>query len=224
MEWRHVTLLRGSKERCWSTFCVSWMSHDSSMKHTSTWMVTLTWKISDIGPQTIQGLPLPPERLTAWWVLSIVRVLGPGFIDGEVISDVYLSLLSDELGPLLMGYGIPTNSAWLQQDGVRPHTDNVVFRSLHDVCKDSIQSNRYPAIFEKGLSWPLTSAELNSCHYFFGGGTYGEGVSEKSAHNSGTESEVETVFTDTITSVPNSFVLQLDVRDLWGHHMKLLRL
>jgi hypothetical protein len=76
-------------------------------------------------------------------VLSIVRVLGPAFVDGEVTSDVYLSLLSDELGPLLMGYGIPANSAWLQQDGARPHTDRVVLRSLHEVFEEQVLSNRY---------------------------------------------------------------------------------
>jgi hypothetical protein len=38
----------------------------------------------------------------------------PRLIDGTVTSDIYLSLLGDEFIPLLMGYVIQINSAWLQ--------------------------------------------------------------------------------------------------------------
>jgi hypothetical protein len=38
-----------------------------------------------------------------------------------------------------------------------------------------------------------------------------------------TQSEIETVSAYTQTNVPNKFFLRLyKVRDLWGHHMKLL--
>jgi hypothetical protein len=87
-------------------------------------MVTLTRKMSDIGPQTIQGLPLRPESYGMVGVIDR-RSAQSVFIDGKITSDVYLSLLSDELGSLLMGYVIPTNSAWFQRDGARRHTINV---------------------------------------------------------------------------------------------------
>jgi hypothetical protein len=44
------------------------------------------------------------------------------FINGTVISDVYLSMLSDKFAPFMMGYDSPVNSAWFQQDGSRPRS------------------------------------------------------------------------------------------------------
>jgi hypothetical protein len=76
-------------------------------------------------------------------VLSIVGVLGPVFIDGKVTSDVCLGLLSDELGSFLLGYDIPTNSAWLQQDGARPRTNSAVLRCVQEVFEKQILPNRY---------------------------------------------------------------------------------
>lgn len=191
------------------------MSHDSLMKHTSTLMVTLTWKISDIGPEAIQGLPLPPERVMAWWVLSIVGKLGAVFIDGKLTCDVYLSQLSDELGPLLMVYGIPVVSTrWCQIS--------------HHKCWTLLSSWRFVraascAIWERTFRISnLTRIKLLSL--LFCRRTYGEGVSEKSHTvpelRTSIQAETGTVFTNT---VPNSFVLQLcKVRDLWGRHMVLL--
>lgn len=43
----------------WRTFRVSWMVHGSPVKQTFTWMATLTSRMSNFGPQGIQGLTLP---------------------------------------------------------------------------------------------------------------------------------------------------------------------
>jgi hypothetical protein len=71
------------------------------------------------------------------------------FIDDTATSDVYLSLLSDEFVPFLMGYGISMNLAWCQQGGARPHTSNAVLGFLHDVFEERVLSNRYPVLFEE---------------------------------------------------------------------------
>lgn len=54
---RHYTFVR-SMEHCWRTVWVSWFSHNSPMKHASTWVIILTSKVPDIGPQIIKDLPL----------------------------------------------------------------------------------------------------------------------------------------------------------------------
>jgi hypothetical protein len=64
-----------------------------------------------------------------------VETFGPVFIDGTVTSHVYLSLLSDGFIPVLMGYGIPMDPAWSQQDGARPHASNAILRFLQDILE-----------------------------------------------------------------------------------------
>jgi hypothetical protein len=206
--------MRGSRERYWSTLSVSRMSHDSSMKHTSTWMVTLTWKISDIGPQTIQR-ELRHGR--CYWS-SEYSVPCSSMVNSLLMfTSVYWVT---HLSSFLVGYGIPMSSACFQQDGAGPHTSNIGIFSLHDVCKDSIQSNRK---FLKGLSWPLTSLEFNSYHVVLMGSAFQKSPDTIPELKTSIQSEIETVFTGTLTSVPNSFVLQsYKVRGLWGHYMKFL--
>jgi hypothetical protein len=65
------------------------------------------------------------------------------FINGTVTSDVFFCLLSNERVPFLMGYGIPMNSAWFQQDGTQLHTRKAILHFLLDIlrresCKTSI--------------------------------------------------------------------------------------
>jgi hypothetical protein len=48
------------------------------------------------------------------------------FTDGAVSSDVYLNLLSDEFISSLVGYGIPINRNWLQQNGAISHTSSPI--------------------------------------------------------------------------------------------------
>jgi hypothetical protein len=99
--------------------------------------------------------PLHPERVTVWCALLIVGIFGPLIIDGAVSSDVYLSLLSDEFFPFLMGHGILMNSAWFQQDGARPNTSSAILCFLCDVFRESA-INWYPV-----FSWLSTSPDLN---------------------------------------------------------------
>lgn len=85
--------------------------------------------------------------------------------DGTVTCEVYLILLSDEFFPFLMGYRIPMNEAQFQLDGVRHHTRNAALCLLHDVFKETVQSNRCPVQFEEGFLWPPTSLYFNPCYY-----------------------------------------------------------
>jgi len=57
---------------------------------------------------------------------------------------------------------------FFQQDGVSPHTVNVMFDILYDVFGNSVLLNHFPKCFMCGWSWPLCSPDLNPCDYFFG--------------------------------------------------------
>jgi hypothetical protein len=72
-------------------------------------------------PRVTVVSPLHSEIVTVWCALSSIEIFGPLFIDSIVTLNSYLSLLSDEFASYPMGYGIPTNSAWFQQNDFRPH-------------------------------------------------------------------------------------------------------
>jgi hypothetical protein len=95
--------------------------------------------------------PLQPEGVTVRSALSSVGVFGPVFIDGTITSGVYLSLLSDEFVPFLMGYGVPMNSAWYQQDGATSHTDNTVLLFHEDVLEKRICRTIYCSLWGRIL-------------------------------------------------------------------------
>jgi hypothetical protein len=78
------------------------------------------------------------------------------FADGTDTSDVYLSPVSGDFFPVLMGYGTPMNSAWFQQDGARPHTNHVLLH-LDDVSEETVLSNRYPTQFEEEFFMAINS-------------------------------------------------------------------
>jgi hypothetical protein len=56
------------------------------------------------------------------------------------------------------------------QDGVSPHTGNVVVLGfLHDNFDSHAISNRFHGRFACGQNWPPNSPDLNPCDYFLWG-------------------------------------------------------
>jgi hypothetical protein len=55
------------------------------------------------------------------------------------------------------------------QDGVRPHTANVVLDFLHDTFDSRLISNRFPDRFAYGQNWPPNSPDLNPRDCFLWG-------------------------------------------------------
>jgi hypothetical protein len=105
------------------------MLHGYLMKYISTWIVTSASKMFDFGLRESKaycGQPTASGGVTVWCALSCVRIFSSVFVDGTFTSDIYISLLNDEFASFLMGYGIPVNAAWFEQDGISPHTSNAV--------------------------------------------------------------------------------------------------
>jgi hypothetical protein len=95
------------------------------------------------------------------------------------------------------------NSAWFQQDGVRSHTSTVEENGVKPVS----------ALFEKSLSSPPTSTNLNPRDYF-PWGDFKDRLLQKNLHTipeleTAIQSEIEALSTETLTKVPNIFVLPL---------------
>jgi hypothetical protein len=71
-------------------------------------MVKLSSKMSDFGPQIIQGLPLPTHCIQRKLQYDVhYRALEYLVLCSSItfIYDIYPCLLSDEFVPFLMGYG-----------------------------------------------------------------------------------------------------------------------
>jgi hypothetical protein len=84
------------------------------------------------------------------------------FTNGTVIPSVHCRMLIHKFYRLLMGCGMAVNLARFQQEGARSHISNVLLRFLHDIFEEKGTSNRHPALFDVGFSWPPSSPYLRS--------------------------------------------------------------
>jgi hypothetical protein len=62
------------------------------------------------------------------YTVSRQGLIGPFFVEGTITNQQYLQKLENKLIPV-----VGHVDTFLQQDGGRPHTANVVLDALHDV-------------------------------------------------------------------------------------------
>jgi hypothetical protein len=165
-----------------------------------------------------------------FWVLEVARLTVASSVQPELQYNMhyqaskYLVPHSSMVQPLLLC----TSVYWvvnlpLQKDYARHHTSNALLCFLHDVSKERFMLYWYPALFEEGLTWLLTSPDLNLCDYYLWA-YLKDRVFQKICPQFRTENfwaiESEAIFTEILTKVLNNFVLHLQgVCNLWGHHM-----
>jgi hypothetical protein len=124
-----------------------------------------------------------------------------------------------------MGFGIPMNSAWPQQDGHKPHTINKVISFLRNVFEERVLSNGYYALLEKGFSLLPTSSDLHLGDYFLWGYLEEYNVL-RNLHiilgmKAVIQSQIGAFSTEILTNILNKFVVCLHkVCDILGHHME----
>jgi hypothetical protein len=115
-----------------------------SMKHASAWGVTLKVKYPSSGSR--KQRPIVTNSLHKGSYSTQCTVDRRNMLYMFITSDVHLSLLSDETVPFLLAHGNQINSAWFQQDGVRPRTNNAGLLLLHDVFGRKILLHRYSTL------------------------------------------------------------------------------
>jgi hypothetical protein len=105
------------------------------------------------------------------------------------------------------------NTAWFQGNDARPNTYNAILRFLRDACEERVLSNRHPALFGEGFTWPPTSPYLVVWSYFFWRYTKDRIFQEKPLIirelRTASQLEIEAVSAETLTRVRNNFVLRL---------------
>jgi hypothetical protein len=122
----------------------------SLMRHTSTWVVWLINIMCDFEHQSIHVCFI--RRCIMYREIECVTtsshgLLGPIFFEETVKSERYLSMLRNTFVPHLPATGLPLQDQWFMQDGVRPHTANVVLDFLHDSFDSRIISYLFPDCF-----------------------------------------------------------------------------
>ena len=73
--------------------------------------------------------PHHPTRISVWCAISSRGIYGPWFIEGNVNSQNYKSLLEKEFIPFCQGMDCLVGY-WFMQDGARPHHTQDVFQML----------------------------------------------------------------------------------------------
>jgi hypothetical protein len=105
---------------------------------------------------------MPTVANPTWYALSSVRIFGPVFIHGTVTSVVYLGQPNDEFTPILMRHG--QSNEFCQVSTRLWHTSHQQCRTFFaKLYGERVLSNRYPALFEEGFSWPSTSPDMHPC-------------------------------------------------------------
>jgi hypothetical protein len=66
------------------------------------------------------------HRELQWAAISSHGLLKPIFFEETVNSEQYLSMLHNTFVPHLLATGLLLQTQWFMQNGVRPHTANVV--------------------------------------------------------------------------------------------------
>ena len=101
-------------------------------------------------------------HLNVWAGILHNQIIGPIFYEGTLTGAKYLSLLQNEIGPLVED--LNTNSEiWFQQDGAPAHYHNEVVGYLNDVFPGHWIGRRGE------IEWPPRSPDLNPLDFFLWG-------------------------------------------------------
>jgi hypothetical protein len=137
------------------------------MRHTSSWMMLLINKMCDCGH----------KRIHVWFTenYSVGRHLKSwtaraNFLwrDSEQWQLFTVSMLCNTFMPHLLATGLPLQTQWFMQDGVRPHTENVVLEFLNDTFDSHVISNRFPDHFACGQKCGPWTVLITHVTTFFG--------------------------------------------------------
>jgi hypothetical protein len=80
--------------------------------------------------QRVVEISLRTAKHTVWCAVSKQGLVGYIFVEGSITNQRYLQKLKNEVILVIQGAG-NVDITYLQQDGERPHTGNVVLHVLH---------------------------------------------------------------------------------------------
>jgi len=116
-----------------------------------------TW--SESNPLTGIEQPLYDKKILAWCAISVNRVFGPFFFEGNVNQSNYLEMLKKFFWPRLLKTA-EYEKYRFQQDGAKPHTAASVQTWL---------TSKFGRNFIDKDSWPPRSPDLNPCDFYLWG-------------------------------------------------------
>ncbi|XP_046425069.1 uncharacterized protein LOC124182188 [Neodiprion fabricii] len=100
-------------------------------------------------------------KLHVWVGVLQDRILGPIFLDGNLTSAKYTTVLTEELPSLMDGNPIRMDQVWWQQDGAPAHNSNANKAILDAMFPECWIGTRGP------VRWPARSPDLTVCDFWF---------------------------------------------------------
>jgi len=100
------------------------------------------------------------QKLNVWTGVIGDVIIGPFFINGNLNSRKYLTLLREQIIPAIGRQGIDIESVWLLHDGCPAHGTNEVTNYLNAIFPNRIIGNRGT------IRWPPRSPDLTLLDFF----------------------------------------------------------
>jgi len=119
-------------------------------------------------PHEVHESPLHSPKMTVWYAVGNVFVIGPYFyeengITTTVNSTRYIDMISNFLEPELQNRRINNQNVWFQQDGATTHTARAAMAVVRAMFPDRLISRC------GGVPWPPWSPDISMCDFFLWG-------------------------------------------------------
>ncbi|KZC03837.1 hypothetical protein WN55_01768 [Dufourea novaeangliae] len=99
--------------------------------------------------------------VNVWCVITGDKIVGPHFINGNLIGNIYANFIKDTLGPLLEELPLFTrHTMWYQHDGCPTHYSLIARWELDEKFLNRRSGRGGP------ISWPARSPDLTPLDYF----------------------------------------------------------
>lgn len=104
-----------------------------------------------------------PQKLNVWAGILGRHIIGPFFLDGNLTSERFLQILTDEITPTLNEVAPENEEIWFQMDGCPAHNSRVVREYLQESFNNKVIGKGYE------IGWPPRSPDLSPNDFFLWG-------------------------------------------------------
>jgi len=109
--------------------------------------------------------PLHTAKVSVWWGISKVGIVGPYFFEEEgatvtVTSEHYAEMLRNFLRPQFQNLRVNMEEMWFQQDGATAHMARASMTVVQQMFPQHVVSHFVD------VPWPPHSPDLSACDFF----------------------------------------------------------
>lgn len=104
-----------------------------------------------------------PQKLNVWAGILGHHIIGPFFLGGNLTSERFLQILSEEITPAINEVAPENEEVWFQMDGCPAHNSRVVREYLNQSFNGKVIGRGYE------ICWPARSPDLSPNDFFLWG-------------------------------------------------------